>query len=97
MSETTTPEANTAVAGQLEPMVMFGYVDITTKGCEGWLNLFFGQQCVALVDNIHIANEMRRSIKPMKRLTKIEWTEPCEKCGVSVPVDLVLPHTCMKT
>jgi hypothetical protein len=40
-------------------------VDITVgKGCEGWLNLFWGDYCVALVDNAVIADQMRKVIHP---------------------------------
>jgi hypothetical protein len=54
--------------------MQFSYVDIKTKGCEGWLNLFFGDYCIALVDNIVIAKEIRKSILPRPRkLTKQEF------------------------
>jgi beta-glucosidase/6-phospho-beta-glucosidase/beta-galactosidase len=37
----------------------FSYVDITTKGCEGWLNLFFYDFPIALVNNVDLANKVR--------------------------------------
>lgn len=40
---------------------MFNYVNITTCGSEGMLNLFFGDHCVALVSDIGIADEIRAS------------------------------------
>jgi len=44
----------------------FSYVDITTKGCDGWLNLFFDEFCIAMIDNVHIADEMRKTIERKK-------------------------------
>lgn len=41
----------------------FTYVNIKCEGCEGWLNLFYGDQCIALVKNVSIANSMRENIK----------------------------------
>jgi hypothetical protein len=52
----------------------FSYVDITTKGCNGWLNLFFGEHCVAMVQNVWIANEMRKVI-PKKKLNTANSTK----------------------
>ena len=75
----------------------FSYVDVIGEGCEGWLNLFFGQQCVALIDNVFLANEIREAIKPKPRINDAKWTEFCVKCGVSVPADFVFPHTCIET
>jgi hypothetical protein len=45
---------------QEEQPCRFSYVNITTKGCEGWLNLFFGEYCIALVRDIYIADQIRR-------------------------------------
>lgn len=42
----------------------FNYVDIVSDGCAGWLNLFFGDDVVALVDNVELANRIRSEIKP---------------------------------
>ena len=47
-------------------MIEFNYVDITTKGCEGWLNLFIDDECVALVKNEYIANKIRKIVKKKK-------------------------------
>ena len=38
-------------------------MNVVGKGCEGWLNLFFGEYCVALVNNVEIANQIREQIK----------------------------------
>jgi len=38
----------------------FSYVNIVGKGCEGWLNLFFGEYCIALVRNVELADEIRK-------------------------------------
>jgi len=42
----------------------FSYVDIagSKKETEGWLNLFFGEECVSLIENKWIADEMRKVI-----------------------------------
>ena len=37
----------------------FNYVNITTKGCEGWLNLFVDEHVIALVQNVYLANRIR--------------------------------------
>jgi len=37
----------------------FNYVDITTKDCDGWLNLFIGDHVLTLVRNQHIADLIR--------------------------------------
>jgi hypothetical protein len=55
-------EADRNICSTLPPDVVFSYVDVTTKGCEGWLNLFWGDHCVALVDNAVIADQMRKVI-----------------------------------
>jgi len=41
----------------------FTYVNIASKGCEGWLNLFFGDHVIALVDNVWLANQIRAEIQ----------------------------------
>jgi hypothetical protein len=41
---------------------MFSYRNVVGKGCEGWLNLFFNDNCVALVNNVFIADEMRKEL-----------------------------------
>lgn len=48
-------------AGPVQKLVMpgFNYVDITTKGCDGWLNLFFGEDIIALVRNVDLATRIR--------------------------------------
>lgn len=45
----------------------FNYVDVVGKGCEGWLNLFFGDHCIALVNNLCLADEIRKAVKPRSR------------------------------
>jgi len=37
----------------------FNYVNIVTKGCEGWLNLFVDDHIIALVQDIYLANRIR--------------------------------------
>jgi len=38
----------------------FTYVDVTGEGCEGSLNLFFGDTFIALVDDAKLATEIRK-------------------------------------
>ena len=47
----------------------FNYVDISCKGCEGWLNLFFNDACIALVRDLEVAEEMRKQV-PRRELVK---------------------------
>jgi len=53
----------------------FNYVDIKTQGCEGWLNLFFGEYCINCVNDIKIADEMRKVI-PMRPNTPVMPSVP---------------------
>ena len=38
----------------------FTYVNVIGKGCEGWLNLFFGEFCIALINDVDLANSIRK-------------------------------------
>ena len=40
----------------------FTYVNIIGREWEGWLNLFFGEYCVAMVKDIELANMIRQEI-----------------------------------
>ena len=40
----------------------FNYVDIVTSGCEGWINLFFDEHIIALVNNVYLATKIKASI-----------------------------------
>lgn len=42
---------------------MFTYVNVIGRGCEGWLNLFFEDEVIALVTNVELANKIRKVIK----------------------------------
>lgn len=42
----------------------FKYVDIISPGCAGWLNLFFGEYIIAMVNSPKLANEIRKVIEP---------------------------------
>jgi len=44
----------------------FRYVNIKTNGCEGWLNVFFGEHCIALVSNVWLADKVREKIDNAK-------------------------------
>lgn len=45
--------------------VAFSYVNITTACCEGWLNLFFGERCIACIDDVELADKIRAAIPEM--------------------------------
>jgi len=38
---------------------MFSYLNFRTKDCEGWLNLFFDGQCIAVIQDVALANKIR--------------------------------------
>lgn len=40
----------------------FQYENITTKGCEGWINLFFGEHAIAMINNAWLADRIREKI-----------------------------------
>ena len=46
----------------------FSYVNIvsSSKECDGWLNLFFGEYCLALVRDVEFAEMLRKSIPEKK-------------------------------
>lgn len=65
----------------------FSYVNVTTKDCEGWLNLFFDDYPIALVNNAHIANQLRERIPERVLTTKCPecdgfGTKMVQNCGV---------------
>lgn len=41
------------------PCSRFSFVDVTTEGSEGTLNLFFDDYPVAWVNNLHVAQQIR--------------------------------------
>jgi len=45
----------------------FFYVNIVTKGYDGALNLFFNDDIIALVDNIELADAIRKEISEKKK------------------------------
>ena len=47
----------------------FNYVNVINKGCEGWLNLFFGDNCIALVRDIDTADEIRKVTRNRQEVT----------------------------
>ena len=51
----------------------FTYIDVIGKGCEGWLNLFFGPYIIALVDNVFIAQKIREAILKTECKDKECW------------------------
>ena len=40
----------------------FNYVNVTGKGCEGWLNLFFKDYIMTLVRDVDVADDIREHI-----------------------------------
>lgn len=58
----------------------FSYVDIKTKGCEGWLNLFFEDHCIAMIDNVFLANRIRLA-------TPAQHNQPVEPSYCPVKAD----------
>ena len=46
----------------------FFYVNIVTKGYDGALNLFFNDDIIALVDNIELADAIRKEISEKKKV-----------------------------
>ncbi len=44
-------------------MKNFTYVDITTIGCEGWVNLMFGDICIALITDVNLATKIKQVIE----------------------------------
>lgn len=40
----------------------FNYVNIVGKECKGWLNLFFDDECIAMVNDIELADRIRKEI-----------------------------------
>lgn len=57
----------------------FGYVNITTDGCEGWLNLFFGEHVVGLVNNVWLADRIREYIDSTEPTVEADARPQC-KC-----------------
>jgi hypothetical protein len=45
-------------------LMKFTYVDVVGKGCDGWINLFFGDECIALINDPVQAAEMKKVIEP---------------------------------
>lgn len=42
--------------------VAFNYVNITTACCEGWINLFFGEKCIACIEDVELAKKIKATI-----------------------------------
>ncbi len=41
---------------------MFNYVNIVGGEYRGWLNLFFDEYCIAMVDDVELADKIRKKI-----------------------------------
>lgn len=63
--------------------MQFEYTNVVGDGCEGWINLFFGGWCIALIKNIEIA-ECIKATTPEMNSASDEQHEPhsnaCPAC-----------------
>ena len=57
--------------------MQFTYVDVTTKGYEGALNLFFNDHEIASVVDVDVANEIRKAISVKHDDLKIKEQFEC--------------------
>lgn len=62
----------------------FKYVDIKTRGCAGWLNLFFGEYVIAMVNSPDLANEIRKVARPANNRDSLTrhvrpWKSPADE------------------
>lgn len=61
----------------------FEYVNVVGEGCEGWINLFFGGWCVALIKEVELAEQIKAAIPEMSSVSD-EQHEPhdntCPAC-----------------
>jgi hypothetical protein len=64
----------------------FNYVNITTKGCEGWLNLFLDDEIIALVQNNYIASRVRACAteRAKEPTNQQEQVGKCPTCGINL-------------
>jgi hypothetical protein len=47
---------------------VFNYVNcVGGDYCKGWMNLFFGDEVIALINNVELANKMRKTISERKQ------------------------------
>ena len=44
---------------------MFTYVDIVGDACEGWINLFFDGECIALITDVDMAAKIKATTEPL--------------------------------
>ena len=56
----------------------FQYVNIVTKGCKGWLNLFIGEHVLCMVDNVHLAALVRAEIDAQEHLNSVDAIKPLD-------------------
>ena len=62
----------------------FSYVNIVGEECKGWLNLFFNDFCVAMVDDVWIADKIREEISEKRESNKplnVQKAVICGLCG----------------
>jgi len=48
---------------QKRELAHFTYIKVTAKGCEGTINLFFGEECIAFVQNRYVAAQIMKQCK----------------------------------
>lgn len=55
--------------------IKFEYVDVVGEGCEGWINLFYGGRCAALVRDVELAESIK-STTPKMCIVSDEQSDP---------------------
>ena len=50
----------------------FNYVNIIGDGFEGCINLFFGESCIAMIDNAHLAESIKNVTPERSKVAKVD-------------------------
>jgi len=50
----------------------FNYVNIIGDGFEGCINLFFGESCIAMIDNVQLAESIKNVTPKRSRAVKVD-------------------------
>ena len=62
--------------------MQFEYTDIKTEGCEGWINLFFGGWCVALIKDVDLAANIKAKTPKMSSVSDEQHEPHDDTCPV---------------
>ncbi len=64
---------------------MFRYIDVSKKlkGCEGWINLFYNDEILALVRDVDLANKIKYTINNSNRSSESLVDEIMDELNVS--------------